>query len=446
MTMTYAAALDYLHGLLVGARPAGDPDVRLRRMRRLLHILPLVAPPFSIVLVAGTKGKGSTSAMLAAILRAGGHRVGLYTKPHVSDYRERIRLDGEPIDPDALAGHVQGVAPAVEAATDETDGRPTFFEVSLALALTAFSRHSADVAVVEAGVGGRFDASNALDPTLSVITPVSIDHTDALGATLEEIAWHKAGIMRPGRPVVLAPQVPAALHELVREGQALGSRVIRTDEQAEWTAGSPGSAGHDFTLRTRLADYGRLTLAMRGAHQTQNAATATLAAEALAPGTPWLTPTTVAAGLGAAVLPGRFEVVPGVPPIVLDVAHNPAATEALRAALDMYFPGRGLVLVFGMISTHDPARSLAPIADRARCAVITEADHQRGLRVRDLAALARRTVAQVEEVGDPQKAVERAAALAGPNDVVCVTGSVYVVGAVRDWVLAQRKSVVPSRN
>jgi dihydrofolate synthase / folylpolyglutamate synthase len=444
--MTYAAALDYLHGLLVGARPAGDPDLRLRRMRRLLDAIGLATPPLSIVLVAGTKGKGSTSAMLAAILQAGGHRVGLYTKPHVSDYRERIRLDAEPIDADVLAAHVRDVAPAVDAVTDETGGRPTFFEVSLAVALAAFSQQSARIAVIEAGVGGRFDASNALEPALSVITPVSVDHTDALGGTVEEIAWHKAGIMRPARPVVLAPQVPAVLRVLELEARALGTRVIRTDEQAEWTDGEPGAEGHTFTLRTRAADYGRLTLAMRGAHQTLNAATATVAAETLAYGAPWLTAAAVSLGLRSAVLPGRFEVVPGAPPVVLDVAHNPAAMGALRATLDTYYPGRGLVLVFGMISTHDPATSLAPIADRARCAIVTEADHQRGLAMGTLAALARGTISHVEEVGDRRMAVERALALAGPDDVVCVTGSVYVVGAVRDWLLTQRRSVARSRS
>jgi dihydrofolate synthase/folylpolyglutamate synthase len=165
----------------------------------------------------------------------------------------------------------------------------------------------------------------------------------------------------------------------------------------------------------------------------------------LAAGAAWLTPAAVASGLSRAVLPGRFEVVPGSPPLVLDVAHNPAAMEALRAALDLYYPGRRLVLVFGMISTHDPARSLAPIADRAHCAILTEADHQRGLPAGDLAALARPLIARVEEVGDRRAAVARALALAGPDDVVCVTGSVYLVGAVRDWLLAQRRTVAPSR-
>jgi dihydrofolate synthase/folylpolyglutamate synthase len=442
--MSYDAALEYLHGLLVGPRPSGDPAVRVRRMRRLMDALGLESLP-PIVLVAGTKGKGSTCTMLAAILQAGGHRVGLYTKPHVSDYRERIRLNAEPIEAGLLADHVRAVAPAVDSVTDETDGRPTFFEVSLAVALAAFRGESVGAAVVEAGVGGRFDASNALDPALSVITPVSVDHTDALGATLEEIAWHKAGIMRPGRPAVLAPQVPAVGRVVDREARAIGARVVRADEHAEWTAGDPSPDGHTFALRTRLNDYGRLTLTMRGAHQTSNAATATLAAETLAGGAAWLTPKVVASGLGSAVLPGRFELVPGTPPVVLDVAHNPAAMQALRATLDAYFPDKGLVLVFGMISTHDPGPSLAPIADRAHSAIITEADHQRGLRMAQLAALARRSVAHVEEVGDRGAAVERALALAGPNDVVCVTGSVYVVGAVRDWLLAQRRSAAHSR-
>jgi len=439
--MTYDEALAYIDGLLAGQRPAVPPGQRLDRMARLLAELGDPQRGLPVVLVAGTKGKGSTSTMLAAILRMAGRRVGLYTKPHVSDYRERIRVDGEPVSPETLAALVEQVAPAVERTAGGPWGRPTYFEVSVALALQCFAASRVDVAVVEVGIGGRLDAANVLDPVLSVITPISRDHTDLLGDTLDAIARQKAGIIRRGRPVVSAPQPPEADAALVEESAATGAPLVRVAEAATLTGSRPGKRGHIVGLRTNGADFGQLVIGLRGRHQATNAATAVVAAEILlAPAR--LPVRAVAGGLREAVLPGRFELLDGTPPLVLDVAHNTASMEALRAALDDYFPGRSVVLVFGMIGTHDVVEPAAVIAGRARMAIITEPAHYRSVPAEVLAAEVRQHLEAVEVIPDRLAAVARALAVAGPDDVVCITGSVYLVGDVRGGLLAARPPAI----
>ncbi|MDR7457260.1 MAG: folylpolyglutamate synthase/dihydrofolate synthase family protein [Armatimonadota bacterium] len=435
--MTYHDALAYLGSLLEGRRPHLGPDDRLARMARLLATLDLARPSYPVVLVAGTKGKGSTSTMLAAILAASGRRPGLYTKPHVSDFRERIRVGGEMIGEEHLAALVAGVAPAVEAAGRAGLGRPTYFEVSLALALRCFCEQAADAAVVEVGIGGRYDAANVLDPAVSVITPISRDHTDLLGDSLASIAAHKAGVMRPGRPVVVAPQVPEVDGVVAARAVSVGARLIRVAEVARWLDGGRANGGHRLRLEAG-GDYGWMESRLRGPHQVINAATAVVAAEAFLAPAP-LPRDAVAAGLQAAVLPGRFEVLDGQPPLVLDVAHNAAAMEALRASLDVYFPRRPLVVVFGMLATHDAASAVPPVAGRARLVVVTEPPHLRAIGAPQLAEVVRGQGPEVVEVPGPVAALARAEAEARAGEVLCVTGSVYLVGAVRERALAARR-------
>jgi dihydrofolate synthase/folylpolyglutamate synthase len=437
MRMNYDEALAYIYGLLAGERPPLGPARRLDRISRLLDALALRHPPFPVVLVAGTKGKGSTATMLAEILRASGRHVGLYTKPHVSDFRERIRLDGDLVSPDGLAGLVERVAPAVEQASSGPGGRPSYFEVSVALALLGFADAAVDAAVIEVGVGGRDDATNALDPVVSVITPISRDHIEQLGGTLDAIARHKAGIMRAGRPAVVAPQVGVVDATLAQEARTTRAHLVRVEEAASWTRGQPGQGGEVCDLKTGRADYGRLVLGMRGRHQVANAATAVVAAEALLP-RDQLTGEAVARGLRSAVLPARFECLDGTPPIVLDVAHNSASLAALRDTLDEYFPGRPVIVVCGMIATHESGEALPMIAGRARLVVITEPDHLRAVPAAALAAAFRPHVASIEVEPDQERAIDRALALAGRDDVVCITGSVYLVCGARGRLLAGR--------
>jgi len=430
--VTQGEAVRFLFGLLDGSRYTRPPgrEANLARTRRLLARLGHPERGLATVLVAGTKGKGSTAAMLAAVEAAAGRRVGVYTKPHLVDYRERIRTEGGLIAPEELARLVAEVRPAVEAGAADPEGVPTYFEVSVALALLYFHRRRVDLAVLEVGMGGRLDATNVCDPLLSVITPISYDHMEALGRTLGAIAGEKAGIVRPDRPVVVAPQ-PQEAEEALREAcLRAGAVLVRAVDRAQWEVRSMSASGQVLHL-WGARDYGTIRLPLVGRHQALNAATAVVAAEELAAAGFPLPPEAVRRGLEGLHWPGRVEAVRERPVGVVDVAHNVAAMQALRDALLEVWPGRRLVVVFGMVASHDhegPAAVIAPLADLV---ITTTPDHLRPLDPRVLAEAVRAYAPRVEVEPDRAAAVRRALAEAGPGDVVCVTGSFYLAGEAR---------------
>jgi len=368
-------ALDWLFSLAdqergVGWNPRASPEEqwKLGRTRALLDIAGAPDRQLRIALVAGTKGKGSTCAMLASILGAAGKRCGLYTKPHLQSYRERIRVDGQAIAPCAfddavsrMRGHVGTLMRDYPAA-----GEPTTFEVTTALALVEFARQGCEMAVVEVGLGGRLDATNAVAPYASVITSISYDHTAILGRTLGAIAGEKAGILRPGRPALLASQRPAAMRALQRACREVGAecRVVAGFEPAR-------------------------ELALAGGHQQQNAALAVGTARLMLGGE--LADEIIDRGLGRLRWPGRFEVVPGDLPFVLDGAHNGASAEALAVALATYAAGRPITLVVGINRDKDARAVLRPLLPSAHRVWATQARHNpRALPANELARLAAR--------------------------------------------------------
>lgn len=383
----------------------------------------------AVVLVAGTKGKGSTAALLASILSASGAITGLYTKPHLQSYRERIRVDGEAVSERAFADAVDALRPNVDALRGlvPAAGQPTTFELTTALAFLHFATSRCTVAVVEVGLGGRLDATNATDPHVSVITPISHDHTRELGRRLDQIAREKAGVLRPGRVVVVAAQ------------RATASAAIRA------AAVRVGAERRDVRP-LQLAEATRLGLALRGPHQRQNAALAIAAARALSEhGIVTVNNDHVSRGLSRLQWPGRFEIVPGTPEIVLDGAHNDGSAEALAVALRQEFRGRPVRLVTGMMRDKDAgafARAIGPVA---RFVYATAPRGTRALRAEELA---QRYGGRARAFADLARALEAARREAMPRDVVCVTGSLALVGEARDllglpvperlWDAAQR--------
>ncbi len=441
--MTSAEALRFLLGLLDGTRyvrPAGR-EANLLRVGRLLARLGHPERGLVTVLVAGTKGKGSTAAMLAAIEEAAGRRVGVYTKPHLVEYRERIRVGGQMIAADELAALVTQIRPAVEAGTGDAAGAPTYFETSVALALLAFHHHRVDLAVLEVGLGGRLDATNICDPLLSVMTPISHDHMEVLGRTLRAIAQEKAGIIRAGHPLVIAPQPAEAEEALHGACTLVGAPLVRVADRARWTTQVMSPRGQTLHLRG-ARDYGLIGLPLVGRHQALNAATALVAAEELAlVGFP-LPAAAVRQGLAGLRWPGRVEVVREHPTVIVDVAHNVASLQALRDTLLEVWPGRRLILVFGMVATHDhegPAAVIAPLADLV---IVTRPEHVHPLPPAVLAEAVRPYAAQVEVAEDRAAALAGALAAASPADVVCVTGSFYLAGAARAPLLASQEVAV----
>ncbi|MBI4278058.1 MAG: bifunctional folylpolyglutamate synthase/dihydrofolate synthase [Armatimonadetes bacterium] len=331
----------------------------------------------------------------------------------------------------------------VEAMRSSDVGPPTYFEISVALAFMHFARADVDVALLEVGIGGRLDATNVAEPLISVITPISFDHTDVLGTTLSAIAGEKAGIIRPGGVVVLAPQPDEAREVIAARCRELGARLIEVARDVRWERQQGGPGGQRFRVMGRRGAYDGLRLPLVGAHQVVNAATAVAAAEALGEvGLP-VAADAVARGLAAVRWPGRVEVLRRRPTVVLDVAHNPAAIAALRDALVECFPGRRILLLFGMLSTKDYRGAAAIIAPIADAIVVTTPDHPHALPAAILADAARGMCPRVEVVESRLAALDRILRLARPEDVICVTGSFYLVGELRPVLRRRRRAGTP---
>jgi dihydrofolate synthase/folylpolyglutamate synthase len=384
----------------VGWNPRASPDSqwKLGRTRALLDRAGAPDRQLRIALVAGTKGKGSTCAMLASILDAGGVRCGLYTKPHLQAYRERIRVEGRAISEADLRSHLETFQ-TLAARLPTAAGEPTTFEVTTALALEYFASRGCQVAVVEVGLGGRLDATNATDPELSVITSISYDHTAILGRTLGAIAAEKAGILRPARPALLARQRPAAARALARACRQVGANCAV------------------------VAPLG-YNVALAGAHQRQNAALASAAARTLLPE---LRQEAVETGLARIRWPGRFEVFDNV---ILDGAHNDASAAALAETLRACVRGRRIELVVGINRDKDARAVLRPLLELADRVWATQASNNvRALSAAELGRLCRKSGVETVVEPDLPTALARARRTAGAS--VCVTGSLMLVGQAR---------------
>jgi len=442
--MTYAAALRFLDGLIRADQPRQPyHEVKLARM---FHLLGLLGDPhrrLKTVLVAGTKGKGSTAVMIAGILRAQGLRVGLTVKPHLTDYRERIQLAGRMIPRAALATLVEQVRPAVEAGRALPWGPPTYVETTVAMAFLYFAQQQVDLAVVEVGIGGRLDATNVLDPLVAVLTPISYDHTEILGATLTEIATEKAGIIRAGGRVAASPQPDEALRTIARASEAQHARLVLVGRDVEARIEAVSLAGVRATIRGLRGTY-PIRLPLLGRHQGVNAATAIAAVELLADRVGPVSAGAVRRGLAAVRWPARVELIDTRPYTIVDMGHNPASMAALRETLQELLGGRRLVLVFGMLETKDYRTVTAMIAPLADAVVTTTPDNPHALPAAVLAAEVRKYTARVTALPDRRAAVEHGRALAGPEDVLVVTGSVYLVGEAREW-LRRRKPAATTR-
>lgn len=379
----------------------------------------LRTPPYGVITVAGTNGKGSTVAMLDAILRAAGYRVGAYTSPHLVRYNERVRVDGV----EASDGDLCRAFEHIEQARGAT--LLTYFEFGTLAAFECFHRARIDVAVLEVGMGGRLDAVNAVDADCAVLTAIDIDHTAWLGGTREAIAREKAGIFRAGRPAVVSdPDAPAVVAEVAA---AVGARLhcINRDFAFERTDGGWNWRGPG-RVRTGLPYP-----AMRGDYQLLNAAGVLMALELLADRFP-VTQTNVRDGLLNAVVPGRFQVLPGRPTRVLDVGHNPHAARALAATLKQQ-PVRGRsVAVFGMLKDKDIAGVAQALAGSFDAWHVATLGSERGATAQELAAILRAhgVTAPISQFADPFAAYESACRNARDDDRVVVFGSFYTVGDI----------------
>ena len=439
--MSYQTAVERMYAL--GHELANTPSHKfdLAHMRVLLGALDHPENNFPAVLVAGTNGKGSTAATLASILEVSGLRTGLYTSPHLLKINERIRLDGREIPDDDFALIHDLVDRTAERLVSEGElpWHPSFFEMLTAIAFEYFSRKKVDMAVLEVGMGGRLDATNVVEPRVSVITDISLDHQKFLGNTVAEIAREKAGIIRPGGVVVTLPQQPQANHVIGNAILDAGARAVSAVPYVPPVApgtGYPITTGRsgNAVFRYPLQVLGKQILVetpLVGRHQLRNLALAVASAEELkGQGFP-ITADSIARGIRETRWPGRFHILPPSgrwPEVVFDVAHNPAGAWALRSTLSAAYEDRRLIFVFGAMrdkAIGEIAEILFPLAERV---FATRADNPRSATSAEIHAAASRTAVEMEESEGVSEALERARAMAGSAGVIVVTGSIYIVG------------------
>ncbi len=403
---------------------------RLDRVRRILEFMGDPQAAYPVIHLTGTNGKGSTARMATALLQARGLSVGTYTSPHLERLNERIARNGAPTSDDDFAAALSAVAEL----EPFLDSRPTYFEILTAAAFRWFADTAVDVAVVEVGLGGRWDATNVADGQVAVVTNVALDHTETIGPTLADIAFEKAGIVKPGSSLVLG-ETDESLAAIFRDADP--HEVFERDRDFGWLENKLALGGRVLDLYTSRMRYPGVFLAAHGAYQGDNAAVALAAVEAFFGGP--LPHERVVEGMAAVRIPGRLEVVGRNPLCVLDGAHNPAGARAAAAAVDEAFGAvEGRVLVVGMNQGRDPHEMLAALnAGAARLVVACPPPSPRALPAAEVAAAAEALGTPAQAVGSVPEAVDFALADAGEGELVLVTGSLYVVGAARAWLAPQ---------
>lgn len=450
MSISYRQALDYLYGLTnyeIKAASAYAPQFfDLSRVQRLLDSLGSPEKRFKSVHIAGTKGKGSTSAMLASILRAAGYRTGLYTSPHLHSFRERIQVNGELIPEAEFASLTERVRPVAE-----LDPELTTFEVATAMAFAHFAQVGVDIAVIEVGLGGRLDATNVIHPLVSVITTIGHDHMHILGRTLAQIAGEKAGIIKPGTPVVSAPQQPSAMSVIQRTCAEKGATLHVASREWTWRGGRKSLECQEFSAwrrptnpNGRMVFHPPLCLPLLGRHQLRNAAVVLETIATLRTGGMAVGESAIRRGLREVFWPARFEVLSPRPAFVVDGAHNVDSARFLARTLQEYFPGQRPWFVLGILSDKDIPSILHQLLPIAQGAVLTQPRHPRAADARQLQAEAADYTVPTEVIPDVATATRRAIELAGPEGLAVATGSFTTAGAAREtWLRLHHRPLPP---
>ncbi|MCJ7513271.1 MAG: bifunctional folylpolyglutamate synthase/dihydrofolate synthase [Anaerolineales bacterium] len=449
MPRTYQQALSYLYSFVDYSAERSyryAPDVfDLSRVVLLLERLGNPHQAYRSLHVAGTKGKGSVSSFLAAALRQAGYRTGFYSSPHLVDFRERVQINGRVIPQGDLAQLIDELEPVVAQVPDLT-----MYEIVTVLAFLYFARQGVECAVIEVGLGGRLDATNVLHPLVSVITSLSYDHTHLLGDRLSDIAGEKAGIIKPGVPVVLAPQQHEAENVVARVAEERGSPLVRVGKEWLYAPGVHALTGQSLYIWSAaeqdqmdaFVESGggvewvppRYEIPLLGYHQVTNCAVAYAALQVARSQGLEVPEEAIRRGFAQTTWPGRFQVLSQDPIVILDAAHNRDSALKLRIALDDYFPGQFITMVFGASADKDLTGMFDELLPRVARLIATQADHARAAEAGDLATLAHGHGTRVEIVTPVSEAVGRGLKILRPDEVLLVTGSLFVVGdALRYW-------------
>jgi dihydrofolate synthase/folylpolyglutamate synthase len=427
--LSFTEALRYLdRHINLEARAGYFEDLSLHSMESLMELSGDPHRAFRSIHITGTNGKSSTATMIARLLQAQGLRVGRYSSPHLSSITERIEIDGEPIDRDLFAEEVLALAAVAELSPHPA----SYFELLTATAYRIFAAEAVEVAVVEVGVLGRFDATNVIDADVAVLTTIDKDHTDGLGDWRRKIASEKVGIAKPNSVLVVGEPAPDLQDIFAAEGAA---SMVVVDTDFALTDTAPAVGGRLIDIRTARGIYEDVFLAVHGEHQAANATLALVAVEEFFDAA--LPDDVVAEAFGELELPGRVEVVSKEPVVVLDGAHNPEAAQALRETLKTAFGAWSpRVFVLATLEPRDPAEFIAEVGIGAGDYVVASpVNSQRSVAADQIADAAAATGATAEAAADIDDAVGRARILAGVDGIVIVTGSLYAVGEARDLVV-----------
>ncbi len=420
----YNQSLDYLYSFvdysLKHSSELAKADFNLDRMFALMESLGNPQNKYPIIHVAGTKGKGSVSALCASALQAAGYQAGLYTSPHLIDFCERIQINGEPISHEQLNELIEEIKPHVAKIE-----KLTTFEITTALAFMAFAKYGVTAAVFEVGLGGRLDATNIVTPKVSVITSLSYDHTAVLGNTLTLIAGEKAGIIKDGVPVVSSPQKDEALEVLKRVAKLKHAELKLVGRDVKFEELEASLDGQVFNLQP--SNLPTFDIPLLGSHQIENAATAYMALKTS--GIP-ITDEQIQKGFSQVKWPARFEVLRREPPVVIDSVHNRDSALRLRETLDEYFPAHSVIMVFCTLEDKDIFGILEELKPRLEQVIATRADHPRAPSAEWIAEQVNKIGIPVQAVEPAALALERALELAGENKLVLSAGSVAFAGEI----------------
>jgi len=443
--MDYQQALDYIDSYTDWEKvpmPHAAANYDLRRVDELLARLGNPHRKSKSVHIAGTKGKGSIAAMVASVLTVSGYTTGLYTSPHLHTVRERIKVDGELVSEEEFVALVARLKPEVEAVNEKaTYGELTTFELLTSLAFTHFAEKGVNFQVLEVGLGGRFDATNVIQPEVGIIASISFDHMDVLGNTLSQITTEKAGIIKPGCVVVASPQFDEV--DRVIKGACLnrGAELVKVGSDITWQGISFDTNRQLLWVKGRLGGY-ELSIPLLGQHQLENAATAVAALEILAEKGFSISKESIVKGLAQVSWPGRFQIVSHHPFLVVDGAHNPDSAQRLRQALKQYFKLDRAILVIGTSSDKDIAGVVSALFPLFSKVIVTRSRHPRATAPALIVAEFAKHKVKAQVAEDVPTALSLALAVAGDRGLICVTGSLFVVAEAIEQ--ADRLGLVPS--
>lgn len=443
----YQEALDYLYTFIDYSMTRNlrytEDKFNLDRMHNFMELFDNPHKKFPVIHVAGTKGKGSTSALIAHALYEEGYKVGFYTSPHLHDFCERIQVDFIPLRHEEMVAIVDEMKPKISLVSEITT-----FELMTSMAFLYFEKMHIDYAVIEVGLGGRLDATNVVSPLISVITSLSLDHINVLGDTLAKIAYEKSGIIKNNTPVVVAPQKDEAILVIKKISEERNSPIFQVGKDYLYAQAAKSLDGQNFfvwpkedqiAVNAFIESAGRedweptkFHIPLLGFHQVQNAATAFTTLAVLRQNGLKISNDSIRKGFANVVWPGRFEVINRRPFIVIDSAHNRESALRLRSAVDDYFPGIPVILVFGASEDKDIDGMLVELLPRVKIVITTKSIHPRAISPEDLVIKANQMGVRAIPTKSLEEAFELALKLAGKENLILVAGSIFVAGGMRD--------------